>query len=83
MIETDSFPSATDASLDRIISADKKSSQEEAIERALRPKRLAEYVGQAKIREQLSIFIEAARKRLAANEKITAVWCFHPGDNFH
>ena len=63
MIETDSFPTATDASLDRIISADKKSSQEEVIERALRPKRLAEYVGQAKIREQLSIFIEAAKRR--------------------
>ena len=24
-----------------------------------------------------------ARKRLAANEKFTAVWRFHPGDNFH
>ena len=34
-----------------------------AQERALRPKRLADYTGQQKIREQLEIFIEAARKR--------------------
>ncbi|MFN5993742.1 MAG: Holliday junction branch migration DNA helicase RuvB [Betaproteobacteria bacterium] len=32
-------------------------------ERALRPKLLEEYVGQEKIREQLSIFIDAARAR--------------------
>lgn len=48
---------------DRLIAATKTSPQEEALERALRPKLLAEYVGQQKIREQLSIFIEAARGR--------------------
>jgi Holliday junction DNA helicase RuvB len=48
---------------DRLISGVAKSTQEEAIERALRPKRLSEYVGQVKIREQLSIFIEAAKRR--------------------
>ena len=36
---------------------------EEAVERALRPKRLADYVGQPRIREQFEIFIAAARKR--------------------
>ena len=46
---------------DRLISGDKASAQEEGEERALRPKHLAEYVGQAKIREQLGIFISAAR----------------------
>ena len=60
MIELDQFD---DAPVDRLVSAESKSTQEDAIERALRPKRLAEYVGQAKIREQLSIFIEAARRR--------------------
>ena len=60
MIEIDQFD---DSPVDRLISAESKSTQEEAIERALRPKRLSEYVGQAKIREQLSIFIEAARRR--------------------
>ncbi|MEP7156554.1 MAG: Holliday junction branch migration DNA helicase RuvB [Betaproteobacteria bacterium] len=48
---------------DRLISAGKASTQEEALERALRPKLLNEYVGQEKIRSQLSIFIEAARRR--------------------
>ena len=48
---------------DRLISADKVSNVEEAQERALRPKLLEEYVGQEKIREQLSIFIDAARAR--------------------
>lgn len=62
MIEIDPF-SAADIPLDRLIAGEAKSSQEEVIERALRPKRLAEYVGQAKIREQLSIFIEAAKRR--------------------
>jgi Holliday junction DNA helicase RuvB len=47
---------------DRLI-APAASPQDEAIERALRPKQLAEYIGQEKIRGQLSIFIEAARKR--------------------
>jgi holliday junction DNA helicase RuvB len=48
---------------DRLISATPASVQEEAQERALRPKFLDEYVGQEKIRGQLSIFIEAARAR--------------------
>jgi Holliday junction DNA helicase RuvB len=47
---------------DRLI-APAASPQDEAIERALRPKHLAEYIGQEKIRGQLSIFIEAARRR--------------------
>ena len=48
---------------DRLISAVPASPQEEALERALRPKLLSEYVGQEKIRGQLSIFIQAARGR--------------------
>ncbi len=48
---------------DRLISATPASVHEEAQERALRPKFLDEYVGQEKIRGQLSIFIEAARAR--------------------
>src|SRR5258706_1046415 len=48
---------------DRLISAKPVSAQEEQIERSLRPTSLAEYVGQAKIRSQLEIFIQAARGR--------------------
>ncbi|NQE50370.1 Holliday junction branch migration DNA helicase RuvB [Herbaspirillum rubrisubalbicans] len=56
-IQTDDF------SEQRIISATPASANEEAIERALRPKQLDEYVGQEKVRAQLEIFISAARKR--------------------
>jgi Holliday junction DNA helicase RuvB len=48
---------------ERIVAASPSSPNEEAIERALRPATLAEYVGQPKVREQLGIFIEAARRR--------------------
>ncbi len=47
----------------RLMSTDAASPNEESVERALRPQRLAEYVGQAKIREQLEIFVTAARNR--------------------
>ena len=36
---------------------------EEALERAIRPQRLSEYVGQPQARQQLEIFITAARQR--------------------
>ena len=51
---------------DRLISTAPASPHEDGEERALRPKQLAEYVGQAKIREQLEIFIAAARNRKEA-----------------
>jgi Holliday junction DNA helicase RuvB len=59
-IQTDNFTEQ------RIIDAAPASPNEEAIERALRPKHLDEYVGQSKIRDQLEIFISAARKRREA-----------------
>lgn len=59
-IQTDSFTEH------RVIDAAPASPNEEAIERALRPKQLDEYVGQEKIRDQLEIFISAARKRREA-----------------
>lgn len=55
---------------DRIITASPTSSQEEAIERALRPVQLDDYIGQEKIREQLEIFIEAARRRQEALDHV-------------
>jgi len=59
----------------RIISATPDSPNEEAVERALRPKQLDEYVGQEKIRGQLEIFITAARKR---NEALDHTLLFGP-----
>ena len=55
---------------DRLISAKPVSVQEEHAERALRPTRLAEYVGQAKVREQMEIFIQAARGRTEALDHV-------------
>ena len=60
---------------DRLISAAPASPQEEAFERALRPKALDEYIGQQKIRSQLEIFIEAARRR---SEPLDHVLLFGP-----
>ncbi|MGK2889213.1 MAG: Holliday junction branch migration DNA helicase RuvB [Candidatus Malihini olakiniferum] len=47
---------------DRLISA-QEVQEEEIIDRAIRPRLLAEYVGQPQVREQMEIFIKAARKR--------------------
>ena len=71
-IQTDDFAPAP---AKRVISAAPASPQEEAIERALRPKLLQEYVGQAKAREQLEIFIGAAKKR---GEALDHVLLFGP-----
>lgn len=47
---------------DRIISGQAKV-DEEVIDRAIRPKLLADYVGQPQVREQMDIFIKAAKLR--------------------
>ncbi len=60
---------------DRLIAPAAQNVVEEQIERALRPKNLSEYVGQEKARGQLSIFIEAARKR---QESLDHVLLFGP-----
>ena len=55
---------------DRLIAPAPASKEEEALERALRPQRLAEYVGQARAREQLEIFIAAAKNRKEALDHV-------------
>src|SRR5512140_4001374 len=55
---------------DRLISGKTESTQEEVFERALRPKALAEYIGQEKIRGQLSIFVQAALGRTEALDHV-------------
>src|SRR5437588_1537095 len=47
---------------DRLVSP-KLSEEEQVVEGSLRPRRLAEYIGQEKIKENLSILLEAARRR--------------------
>ncbi len=47
----------------RIVAPDFSSSEDSDIEVSLRPKTLSEYIGQEKAKENLSIYIEAARRR--------------------
>ena len=49
--------------VERVVSTEATSPNEESIDRALRPVRLADYVGQKAVREQLEIFIAAAKQR--------------------
>jgi Holliday junction DNA helicase RuvB len=43
---------------------------EDAIDRAIRPRALAEYIGQEQVKSQLSIFIDAARMRAEALDHV-------------
>ena len=70
-IQTDDFGALPE----RVVSAAPVSRTEEAMERELRPKALTEYVGQAKAREQLEIFIGAAKQR---GEALDHVLLFGP-----
>ena len=45
-------------------------SDDRAFDRAIRPKRLAEYVGQPGVKQQMGIFIEAARRRAEALDHV-------------
>ncbi|MDO4642918.1 MAG: Holliday junction branch migration DNA helicase RuvB [Cardiobacteriaceae bacterium] len=60
---------------DRLVHGDSYGSDEQAVERAVRPKRLAEYIGQSELKAQMSIFIEAA---LARQEALDHVLLFGP-----
>ena len=48
---------------ERIISPELESQGEERLENSLRPKTLEEYIGQDKVKENMKIYIEAAKKR--------------------
>ena len=74
-IHTDDFALPPGGPAPRVVSAAAASPREEALERALRPKLLDDYVGQAKARAQLEIFIGAARKR---GEALDHVLLFGP-----
>jgi len=60
---------------DNLIDPDIQMGDEDVVDRALRPEYLEEFVGQPKLKEQLSIFIQAARSR---NESLDHVLLFGP-----
>jgi Holliday junction DNA helicase RuvB len=72
-IHSDSLTSISP--VERIVAPQSASPNEESIERALRPRELKEYIGQHRVREQLEIFIQAARNR---NEALDHVLLFGP-----
>ncbi|MFI4967428.1 MAG: Holliday junction branch migration DNA helicase RuvB [Gammaproteobacteria bacterium] len=55
--------------VERIIAA-QGSTEDEAVDRAIRPRTLAEYVGQPAVCEQMEIFISAAKKRAEALDHV-------------
>ncbi len=72
-IQSDSLSSRPEPT--RLVAPQATSPNEESIERALRPRALEEYVGQQRVREQLQIFIAAARNR---QESLDHVLLFGP-----
>ena len=62
------------AEADRVVSGSPQR-EEDAVERAIRPRRLDEYVGQQQVKTQLEIFIGAARQR---GEALDHVLIFGP-----
>ncbi|MBI4237441.1 MAG: Holliday junction branch migration DNA helicase RuvB [Deltaproteobacteria bacterium] len=70
---TTALPSASDDPFDLTPNG----GEEAAFEASLRPKRLAEYVGQNAVKEALTIFIEAASRRREALDH--ALFCGPPG----
>src|SRR5579864_7556618 len=53
---------------DRIITGEQ--SEPDNLDRAIRPKKLADYTGQPAVREQMEIFIQAARTRQDALDHV-------------
>ena len=60
---------------ERLISAEYENDIESVIEASIRPQKLAEYLGQEPVKEQMSLFIEATRRR---NESLDHVLIFGP-----
>ena len=72
MFEDENF--ITSAMGDRLLTSDREENDEE-IENTLRPKTMSEYVGQEKVKANLSVFIHSAKKR---NEALDHVLLYGP-----
>ncbi len=69
-IQSDQLTARLDGGGPRLVAPQPASPNEESLERALRPKALQEYVGQQRIRDQLEIFVAAARQRAEALDHV-------------
>ena len=72
MIETDNLKIKKTIKKNELLDAEKNSTRfdENFLERALRPKNLQSYIGQSKIKQQLEIFIAAAKNRKEALDHV-------------
>lgn len=72
MIETDNLKIKKTIKKNELLDAEKNSTRfdENFLERALRPKNLHSYIGQSKIKQQLEIFIAAAKNRKEALDHV-------------
>lgn len=61
--------------IERLVEAEVENNQEAIVDRAIRPKKLNEYIGQRAVVEQMDVFITAARAR---NEALDHVLIFGP-----
>ena len=58
---------------ERIVNGD-IDSNELSFEQSLRPQNLQQYIGQDKVKENLSVFIEAARMREETLDHVLIIW---------
>lgn len=61
---------STDTIEDRIIDADVIAESEVLLDQSIRPKKLSDYLGQVAVREQMNLFITAAKKRQEALDHV-------------
>ena len=74
-MDTSMFDSESEFELDNRLSSPDYTPEDSDVEYSLRPKTLAEYIGQDKVKENLSIYIEAAKTR---NEALDHVLLYGP-----
>ncbi len=55
---------------ERILSGESESYEEQSYEKSLRPQRLNQYIGQTKVKKELTIYIEAAKTREEALDHV-------------
>lgn len=59
-----------DPNLERMIDGDSSDNQERIIEASIRPQKITEYLGQTEVKEQMQLFIAAARGRQEALDHV-------------
>ena len=67
---------------ERIINPELADINEERLENSLRPKTLSEYIGQDKVKENMKVYIEAAKKKRRAFRPCTFIWTSRTWKNY-